>query len=57
MPGSIPTNSCNRPVHGLELYAFIRIPGKWQYTPVVFALVFLRGIGLFNMWAWYFSDE
>ena len=57
MPGSIPTNLCNRPVHDLMLYAVIRIPGGWQYTPVVFASAFLRGIRLFSTWAWYFSDE
>ena len=45
------------PILGLTLYAVLRVFGGWRYTPLVFASVFLLGIGLFSTWAWYSSGE
>jgi len=45
------------PVLGLVLYAVLRICDGWQYTPLVFAAVFLLGIGLFSTWVWYYGRE
>ena len=45
------------PAIGLTLYGVLRVCGGWQYTPLVFAAVFLLGIGLFSTWVWYFSGE
>jgi hypothetical protein len=42
---------------GLTLYAVLRICDGWQYTPVVFAAVFLLGVGAFGMWARYSGGE
>jgi hypothetical protein len=50
-------NSCNGPVLGLMLYAILRIGDGWRYTPVVFAAVFLLGVGAFSVWAWYYGRE
>jgi len=44
------------PIIGLVLYAILREFGGWRYTPVLFASVFLLGIGSFSAWAFWFSD-
>ena len=44
------------PLIGLTLYAILRVFDGWRYMPVVFASVFLLGMGSFSVWAWYYGD-
>ncbi|MGA2918695.1 hypothetical protein [Methanoregula sp.] len=61
IPGFTPkllTGACIAgPVLGLILYAVLRISDGWRYTPVVFAAVFLLGVGSFSVWAGYYGRE
>jgi hypothetical protein len=45
------------PILGLTLYAVLRVFDGGRYTPLVFAAVFLPGVGAFSVWAWYFCEE